>query len=705
MQKWKPTVVTFIVVVASSFGVFTIFGTEVATGTVVGGNISIDTLWDLGGSPYIVMENVIVDPGVTLTIDPGVQVKFDPPGLHDYLSIYIEGTLHSVGVSGQPVLFTSNRPTPQIWDWRQVQINSSGQAEIRFSIFEYGFCEVCIYSPDNTITESHFSYGNMGINLRGSSSTNFIANNTAANIGSFLWMEATSSNTIENNTVTNTDWPIMMFGSTHNLLRGNSIENSSSAIELHSNSGNNTVSNNTITNATSTAIYLGEAWKGVIENNTIRESKTGIKISTSPKTSNLTVANNTITECETGIRAGMGARYGSIFSNKIKHNMKGIYLGFNVKFDSNSTISQNDIAFNSVYGMLLENVSQTLVYHNNFINNTIQGLNDNGTNSWDNGYPSGGNYWSDYGGADSMSGPNQDQIGADGIGDTPYFMNWSSLDRYPLIEMSTGNVSPPRSINAELSGWLSENVTISWNLSWDDGYRSSNVTRYDIHRSSVYDPLRDSYVHLGSRPNGTTGYVDVLAGDGNPDNYFYYVCAVSVDNRSACSVNQVAKFTKVMSKGWRLVSIPLVTVNDSIENVFHTVQFSDLKRYSSSGANDGWQHHALVKPYKDFNSVTVQEGYWMNVTGDSNLTIAGIVPVNASIPLLQGWNLIGYPSMIARQLGDLLTSVEWSLAESFDNKSSPYFLKPILDNDRVGPGDSIWIMVTSEVTLWVSDET
>ena len=154
MQKWKPTAVTFILVVASSFGVVMMFGTEVALGTVVGGNIAVDTTWNIGGSPYIVMENVIVDPGVTLTIDPGVQVKFDPPGLHDYLSIYIEGTLNSVGVSGQTILFTSNNPTPQVVDWDVIQINSSGHADVSFSKFEYGSIDLRFFSSNNTITEN-----------------------------------------------------------------------------------------------------------------------------------------------------------------------------------------------------------------------------------------------------------------------------------------------------------------------------------------------------------------------------------------------------------------------------------------------------------------------------------------------------------------------------------------------------------------------
>jgi len=54
-------------------------------------------------------------------------------------------------------------------------------------------------------------------------------------------------------------------------------------------------------------------------------------------------------------------------------------------------------------------------------------------NTWDNGYPSGGNYWCDYAGGDLYSGPYQNESGSDGIGDTPYIMDASNMDRYPLI--------------------------------------------------------------------------------------------------------------------------------------------------------------------------------------------------------------------------------------------------------------------------------
>jgi len=108
-------------------------------------------------------------------------------------------------------------------------------------------------------------------------------------------------------------------------------------------------------------------------------------------------------------------------NNANSNSCKGIYL----YSSSNNILTKNNLNLNDYYGIYLLDSSTNKIYLNNFVDNTIQAYDNTGTNSWDNGYPSGGNYWSDYdeeseGAIDVKSGPNQDQAGSDGFADTPY---------------------------------------------------------------------------------------------------------------------------------------------------------------------------------------------------------------------------------------------------------------------------------------------
>ncbi|MEM2569530.1 MAG: hypothetical protein QXT67_06305, partial [Candidatus Bathyarchaeia archaeon] len=57
--------------------------------------------------------------------------------------------------------------------------------------------------------------------------------------------------------------------------------------------------------------------------------------------------------------------------------------------------------------------------------------------------PSGGNYWSDYTGADLYSGPYQNMTGSDGLGDAPYIIDADNRDRYPLMKPYVEDKTPP----------------------------------------------------------------------------------------------------------------------------------------------------------------------------------------------------------------------------------------------------------------------
>jgi len=134
---------------------------------------------------------------------------------------------------------------------------------------------------------------------------------------------------------------------------------------------------------------------------------------------------------------GIGLSYSSnnnIHGNNITNNDYGIWL----EGASNNNISGNNITENSGYGIgLFDGSSNNIIYHNNFINNTKQVYDFHwdspstipSVNIWDDGYPSGGNYWSDY----EERYPNATELDGSGIWDTPYVIDEGNQDNYPIV--------------------------------------------------------------------------------------------------------------------------------------------------------------------------------------------------------------------------------------------------------------------------------
>jgi parallel beta-helix repeat protein len=148
-----------------------------------------------------------------------------------------------------------------------------------------------------------------------------------------------------------------------------------------------------------------------------------------------TIIENNVPAQTYGIELYYFCLYNSIIGNKITENNRyGIMLSI---CDYNSIIG-NNIAANNC-GMYLYNSYDNPFYHNNFIDNIeqVHFYYCSYGNPCDDGYPSGGNYWSDYNGTDVYNGPYQNQTGSDGIGDTPYVIDSGNQDNYPLINNST----------------------------------------------------------------------------------------------------------------------------------------------------------------------------------------------------------------------------------------------------------------------------
>ena len=216
---------------------------------------------------------------------------------------------------------------------------------------------------------------------------------------------------ISNNILINNNYGIYLYKAVNNTISGNIAWNNSDGFYLYL-----------------TTMKTGYC---IIKNNTANSSKwSGFYVYASLY-QNITLINNT---------ANWNGKHGlfleqcpeeTIVHNTMSwNNGSGIYLCLSDR----NTIRNNEISNNKIginLGEEWAGSSGNAIYHNNFIDNENQVyMYESVNNTWDNGYPSGGNYWSDH----VCTGNPSD-------GSQPYIIDANNTDHYPFQD-SNGWLHP-----------------------------------------------------------------------------------------------------------------------------------------------------------------------------------------------------------------------------------------------------------------------
>jgi parallel beta-helix repeat protein len=315
--------------------------------------------------------------------------------------------------------------------------------------------------------------GTMGLHFDSSSDCEMI-NNTVINSFQGIVLERSTGNVIQGNNLVNNNVSMDFYASAGNSIERNNLAKSNVSIVLFSSNGINVFKDNNMTDDTCNLIVWGSSIEDFIQNIDTSNTANNKKIyyitnshdllidpSNCPDNGYLALVNCThmtiedidLSNDNDGMLMAQSTNCSLVDITLANAHTNIILRAFSPQpiihggltfFKSDDNLITDSRITNNSVGICLYQSSGNLFYHNAFdeidkpviSNFQSPGLPPSGSysiNKWDNGYPSGGNYWSNYTGVDQKNGLHQNQTGSDGMGDTPYAIDANNTDHYPLM--------------------------------------------------------------------------------------------------------------------------------------------------------------------------------------------------------------------------------------------------------------------------------
>jgi len=461
-----------------------------------------------------------------------------------------------------------------------------------------------LHSSNNSIYGNNIINNNDGILIKDSWDSYYVGysysrynsisgNNITGNKGNYAYGISITRpgsifatyNSISGNNIVNNSKGILVGYSAYNSIYGNNITaNDGEGISIGV-SKNNNISGNYIARNKGYlggGIYLYGCSNSIISGNIVTENEAdGIYLYASLSTNNTLSGNNIIANKGPwswyGIYLYGSSNNNTISGNNIENNPRGLGILY---YSSSNVISENNIVNNTVFGVVVT-YSGNKFYHNNFIDNGKQVFVTSGyANTWDDGYPSGGNYWSDYTGVDLYSGPYQNETGSDGIGDIPYIINSDNQDRYPLFKIKTHDidittVTPSKTVVGQNYS-MNVNVTVANQGDYTENFNVTlyaNTTAIETKQVTLANGASTTVTSTWN----TTGFVK--------GNYTVSAYAWSVPGETDTTDNTFVD-------GWIVITIVGDVNGDGVVDIFDCVTIA--LAYGSTPTDPNWSPNADI---------------------------------------------------------------------------------------------------------------
>jgi parallel beta-helix repeat protein len=557
-----------------------------------------DTVFVYNGTYY---ENVVVNKTINLTGISRDNTTIDG----GWGSIGIEVTEDYVNITG----FTVMRASFGIYiSW------ASNVTIIKNNVTICGEGIRLHWSPNSTIiNNSIYRCGSYGIRIW-VSSNHLIEDNQFVNSGVIIWgneLEHFNSHTIPNNIVNGK--PLYYYKDTDGII----IDGIDVGQVILANCTNCSLKNLVI-NRSAVGIEVGFSKDIEIINNTVFDHSYGIWLDSCR---NVNLSKNNITNNGPfGLRVDE-SRYINITNNNVSYNNDGIYLmswvywnrvennnifknhqnGIELAIVYFNDIIANNVTSNNGYGIYVDMSNGNKIYHNNIIGNKNQAYDNTDKNTWNDSYPSGGNYWSDYSGPDKLWGPNQDKPGNDGIGDINYTIDLDSVDNYPLKYPFGDEIFL-------YQGWN----LISIPLIQSDNHLDNVL--YSI--EGDYDAVRwfnasDTNDHWKQNSSQKPSYLNDLDKMDHRNGVWIHVTNPSGILLKYNGVKPTISQQIQLYKGWNLVGYPSLTSYNRTDGLNNTLFGTDINKVMWYDAASGTWHSMSETDY--FRKGV---GYWIHAGED-----------------------------------------------------------------------------------------
>jgi len=280
---------------------------------------------------------------------------------------------------------------------------------------------------------------------------------------------------------------IGLYYASNNSIIGNNITNNNvCGVKLYFSSFN-TIGRNNIVKTAFYGVDIERSSNNTLSCNTMADNSLSIFLRESAN--NNIIARNNITKGNSGISLQRAHNNAILRNSILANNGAGMFLS---ESDSN-TVSGNNITNNKIFGgVYLYLSSSNVLCHNNLINNVPQVyLETSGySNFWDDGYPSGGNYWSDY----TIRYPSAQELDGSGIWDKPYVIDENNQDNYPL--MNPWTPTPPTimaslDIDPDTFNLRSKGQWITAYVQLPEGYDAADIEATTITLNGTIRPVLD----------------------------------------------------------------------------------------------------------------------------------------------------------------------------------------------------------------------